>query len=337
MTEEGQEHEARYWEKQPDGRIHCLLCPVGCVIADGKKGVCLGRSNRDGTLYAVNYGQVVSVGMDPIEKKPLYNFYPGRSILSIGPNGCNLRCKFCQNWQISQTEVPTRYISPEQLLKLAEQYESLGVSYTYTEPMIWFEYFMDAGALLKEHGYKNVFVTNGTINPDPLKEMLPLIDAMNIDIKSMDPGFYDKLCHGHLDATLRTAKMARESGCHLEITNLIITNQNDDPEQLKKLAKWIVENLGPQTPLHFSKYFPAYELEEPPTKEETVHRAREIAVEVGLRNVYVGNLGPGESNDSGCQNCGELLVRRRGYSVDPVGLRSPGVCAKCGGEVDFVL
>ena len=323
--------EASYYEPRGDGKLRCLLCPNFCVIADGKQGTCRIRSNRGGTLYADAYGEVVSLSIDPIEKKPLYHFYPARPILSTGPNGCNFRCGFCQNSTISQKKVMTRTVTPEQLAEMASKNGSIGIAYTYTEPFIWFEYIRDAGILVHDRGLKNVLVSNGYVNEEPLRELLPVIDAMNVDVKSMNPEFYSKICGGRLEDVLRTVEIASGS-CHVEITNLIITNHNDTVEDFEKLTDWIA-SVDPSIPLHFSRYFPQYKFTEPETSVETLRTAYETA-KSKLDYVYVGNIAMEGTSDTCCPNCGSTLVERSYYSVNISGIKD-GTCASCGAKTDF--
>ncbi len=325
--------EALFYARKDDGRIQCLLCPQSCLISDGKVGLCLGRKNEGGRLYAVNYGKTVSVAIDPMEKKPLYHFRPGKTILSIAPNGCNLACAHCQNWEISQTSVPTQDLPPEELVAVALKSQGVGVAYTYTEPLIWYEYLLDAGKLVHEAGLANVLVTNGYINAEPLEDLLPLIDAMNIDVKSMDDAFYRTQCKGRVEPVLRTARMAREKGCHVEITNLLIPSLNDSDEDLDKLVAWVAD-LGRDTPLHFSRYFPRYQCDLPPTPAETLRRAYEKARE-HLSFVYVGNISLEGAGDTHCPQCGALLVSRSGYDVRVHQVKD-GRCQACGGPVNIV-
>jgi len=324
--------EAAYYEKTARGGVRCLLCPNECVIADGKTGACRIRGNRGGTLHADAYGEVVSLAVDPVEKKPLYHFHPGKPILSTGPNGCNFRCGFCQNSDISQGRVYTRRLSPEELASLASREGSIGVAYTYTEPFIWFEYIRDTGKLVRENGMVNVLVTNGYVNEAPLRELLPVIDAMNVDIKSMRPDFYTKVCGGKLDDVLRTVGIAAGS-CHVEVTNLVITGYNDTDDDFRKLAGWI-HGVKPEIPLHFSRYFPQYKFTAPPTSVDTLRRAYGIAREK-LPYVYVGNIHIDGTVDTVCPGCGSVLVNRRYYTAVTEGIEN-GACSSCGRPVDIV-
>ncbi|MCE5250633.1 AmmeMemoRadiSam system radical SAM enzyme [bacterium] len=323
--------EASYYEKLDKNRVRCILCPNFCTITDGNTGICRIRANRGGTLVAEGYGRVVSLAVDPIEKKPLYHFHPSSVILSTGVNGCNFRCGFCQNSEISQEDVNSRYIEPDELARLASQNGSIGVAYTYTEPFIWFEYIRDAGKLVRKRGLVNVLVTNGYVNEEPLRELLPVIDAMNVDIKSIRPEFYKKVCGGKLDDVLRTVETASKQ-CHVEVTNLVVTNYNDTDEDFEKLTDWIA-GVSQSMPLHFSRYFPHYRFSEPPTPVETLLRGYEIAKKK-LRYVYLGNVAVPGTSDTMCPSCGSVLVRRSYYSVSAAGIRG-GRCVSCGTAAEF--
>jgi len=282
--------EALYWEKEgSEGKVRCRLCPHECGIVNGLTGICGVRQNLKGKLYSAIYGETTSVALDPVEKKPLYHFHPGEYILSLGTKGCNFKCPFCQNWAISQDiEARTEAITPEWAVAKAKECRSFGIAYTYNEPFIWYEFVLDTAKLARKNGLKNVLVTNGYVNPRPLEEMLPVIDAMNIDLKSIDDEFYRRYCRGSLAPVLYTIKRSVKS-CHVEITNLVITGLNDKDEDFIRLADWICENAGPDIPVHFTRYFPCYHLELPPTSKETLERARRIAGKK-LNNVYLGNI-----------------------------------------------
>lgn len=281
--------EASYYQKLKSGKVQCLLCPKNCIIACGDQGNCGTRKNIDGTLYSLIYGKTTGLYIDPIEKKPLYHFHPGESILSLGTRGCNLACTFCQNWQISQN--PDAYlqdISMEDVVSEALSRKNFGIAYTYNEPFIWYEFVRDTAILAKENGIENVLVTNGYVNIKPLEELLPLIGAMNIDLKAMDDEFYRSTCQATLKPVLNTIKRAKQS-THVELTNLIIPTLNESDEQIRKLVDWIFNNTGSDTPLHLSRYFPCYKLNLPPTSVETLKRAQMIA-EKKLKYVYLGNV-----------------------------------------------
>ena len=325
--------EAAFYEKLPEGGAQCRLCPHECRIKEGGVGICRTRRLQEGVLYAVNYAQVASMAHDPIEKKPLYHFYPGSTIFSMGGNGCNLGCLFCQNWEISQSEVPTRGLAPEKAVELAGQSGSIGIAYTYSEPLVWFEYVLDCAKLARAKGLKSVLVTNGLINPEPLQLLIPWIDALNIDVKSMDEGFYKKICKGPLAPVLHTAEVASRS-CLVEITNLVIPTLNDSDADFQRLVDWIAERLGPETPLHFSRYFPHYQMEIQATPAETLMRAFQIA-QARLSYVYVGNLLDRGRNSTYCLHCHHLLVDRDGYRTLRLGVKD-GKCENCGRAVKII-
>lgn len=281
--------EALYYEKLDGRRTHCRLCPHECVIRDGARGFCGIRANKGGILYAESYGKATSIALDPVEKKPLYRYHPGEYILSLGTSGCNFRCQFCQNYSISQDlSAPVRDVTPDQVVKKAEEAGSFGIAYTYNEPFIWYEFVIDTARLAVSRGFCNVLVTNGFVNPQPLEEILPYIGAMNIDLKSMDDDFYKRVCAGRLEPVLGTIKRASRS-CHVELTNLIIPTLNDSEDAIGGLVDWVFKEVGPETPLHFSRYFPCYKMSLPPTPVETLKMAEKIAKRK-LKYVYLGNV-----------------------------------------------
>ncbi|MCP4634420.1 MAG: AmmeMemoRadiSam system radical SAM enzyme [candidate division Zixibacteria bacterium] len=328
------EKKAKYFERSDDDKVKCLLCPVGCKLKEGKSGVCRGRFCKDGELIVSNYGKVVSLSIDPIEKKPLYHFYPGQPILSTGPNGCNLKCANCQNWNISQENSQTRYISPEKMTEVCLNDGSIGVAYTYTEPFIWFEYLYDTMPLVQKNGGKNVLVTNGYVMPEPLEGILPFIDAMNIDLKSIDDKFYRKICHGRLENVQHTITRAYEFGIHIEITNLLITDLNDSSKQISDLINWVA-SISPSIPLHFSRYYPTYKMKNPGTSEETLKQAYEIARKK-MDYVYLGNINVQGTSDTFCPKCGIELINRQGYYANIKNL-SGTTCGVCGYEVNLII
>ncbi len=329
------EREALYWSAEDD-RIRCRLCPHNCLIAEGKRGICTVRENRAGRLVPLTYGRVSSLHLDPIEKKPLYHFHPGTMILSIGSWGCNLSCDFCQNWQISTGEVPTRELSPEETVRLASSGrggdQSIGIAYTYNEPMIWYEYVLDTSKLAHEQGLKNVLVTNGEIEEAPLTELLPHVDAMNVDIKAMSSDFYRHLCSGKEGPPRRTVELAFGQ-CHVEVTNLLIPGENDAPEQLRALVDWLA-GVSDRIPIHFSRYHPAHHRTTPATPMASLERAWEIAREK-LKYVYVGNAHLPGATDTCCPECGAVVIGRGGFWGADLHLED-SKCGQCGGEVDVV-
>ncbi len=325
--------EALFYTKE-NGVVSCGLCPHFCKIKNNKRGICRVRKNVDGTLVAETYGQLCSLNFDPIEKKPLYHFYPGCIILSVGSIGCNLHCKFCQNWEISQTNCDDfdylRDATPEQVLNIARQKgENIGIAYTYNEPGIWFEYMMDIARLASGSGLKNVMVTNGFITPEALASTFRYIDAYSVDLKAFSDEFYRKLTHAKLRPVLESLKQIHKSGKHLEITNLVITHQNDDPEQFHKMIDWIADQLGKETILHISRYYPTYQLDEPATSEKTLIRFYEIASRK-LDYVYLGNVRGDIGQDTICPGCHTVAIKRSGYFTEIVGINLDGQCESCG-------
>jgi pyruvate formate lyase activating enzyme len=281
--------EALYYEKLDNKKVRCHLCPYECTISASGHGACGVRVNNSGTLYTSVYGKTTGLSLDPIEKKPLYRYHPGEDILSLGTRGCNLHCEFCQNWHISQeVDGPTEDITSREVIERAKGLGSFGIAYTYNEPFIWYEFVLDTAKLAKAEGLENVLVTNGFVNKEPLEQMLPYIDAMNIDLKAFDEDFYAKVCKGRLKPVLDAIKISAKK-CHIELTNLIIPTLNDSDAMIRKMVDWTYVNLGPDTPLHLSRYFPCYKMTLPPTPMETLKRAEGIAREK-LKYVYVGNV-----------------------------------------------
>jgi len=319
--------DAAYSKVLENNKVKCHLCPAECVLTEGKYGICGSRYNKEGRLVTENYGELVSASYDPIEKKPLYHFYPGSLIFSTGANGCNFKCANCQNWEISQGKVPTNFVSPEDLVKLAGRKGSLGIAYTYTEPLIWYEYILQAGKLIHEAGLKNVVVSNGYINPEPLADLLPLIDAANIDLKGMDPQFYKRVCKGKLEPVLENIKILYKAGVALEITNLIITGLNDSDDDFERLTDFVA-GVSPGIPLHFSAYFPTYRMDRPATSPEKMLRAYEIASKK-INYVYLGNIRLSDRSDTFCPECKTKLIGRNGYRIEILGLEG-GKCTNCG-------
>jgi len=326
--------EAMYWEPAEGGRVHCLLCPHGCRIAEGEVGLCRVRRNVGATLRSENYERVSALHWDPIEKKPLFHFHPGSIILSIGTVGCNLACAFCQNWAISQDTAGTQRITAQEAFRIARSDpQNLGVAYTYNEPFIWYEYVLETSRLVKEGGLHNVLVTNGYVQEAPLRELLPFIDAMNVDVKSMNEGFYRDLCRGRADPPRRTVEIAHAAGCLVEVTNLIIPNWNDSDREIHALVDWLA-GLDADIPLHFSRYHPDYKLTEPATPTETLVRARDIAAEK-LHYVYIGNVRAGDGENTTCPHCGKTVISRDGFQVQNIAVKD-GKCEFCGRDVRIV-
>lgn len=283
--------QALFYEKLENNRVRCCLCPHECELTEGATGLCRSRRNEGGQLCSLNYARVASIALDPIEKKPLYHFHPGKLILSAGTFGCNFKCGYCQNWSIAHTDAQTREMTPEELADIAAAYESrgnIGVAYTYNEPTIWFEFVLEAARLVRRRGLVNVFVTNGFISPEPLEELLPLIDAMNIDLKAFSESFYQKYCKGSLAKVMKTIEHAAQS-CHVEITTLVIPGLNDSTEEIGKLAQWL-STIDRDIVLHLSRFIPSFRMNDiPPTTRSTLENARETALQY-LSHVYLGNV-----------------------------------------------
>ena len=330
--------EALFYTKIGDNVVTCELCPHRCRITQGSRGICKARENIDGGLYSRTYSEICSIAMDPIEKKPLYHFYPGSEILSVGSYGCNFFCLFCQNWQVSQNEVETMHYTPEEIVQAAMNQGSLGIAFTYNEPLINYEFVRDTSILARECGLKNVLVTNGYINPEPLTCLLEYIDGVNLDIKAGENEFYSSLCGGSINPVLATAKAIHEAGVHLEVTTLLIPGENDDKKELDWLAGWIAENCGKNTVAHLSAYFPRYKFDSDGTSADDLIKARGI-FKGHLEYVYCGNMALGaECSNTYCFKCGNELIRRIGYQIDLTGVDIRiRACCKCYADVPFCL
>ncbi len=325
-------HEARWWELDSNGRVHCYLCPRHCHIGAGQSGFCFIRVNEGGKLYSLGYGAPAALQIDPIEKKPLNHFLPGSQVFSMGTAGCNMGCFFCQNWDISkshQDQVHSRAVPPETVPLLALQYECDSIAFTYNEPTIWSEYVIDICREARKYGLKTVMVSNGYITREAFHDVYDHIDAANIDLKAFTETFYGRTTLTHLQPVLDTLGwLKRETSVWFEITNLMIPTLNDDPEETKRLAAWIAENLGLDVPLHFTAFHPDFKLRDKPrTPPETLHRAHAIAKEIGLHYVYEGNIWGGAS-DTHCINCHALLVKRSWHAVLKNRVRN-GKCPDC--------
>jgi pyruvate formate lyase activating enzyme len=286
-----------------------------------------------GKYYSLVYGNPCAVHMDPIEKKPFYHLLPASTSFSIATAGCNFRCKFCQNWEISQTTPDETYnleLPPEKVVALAKKAGSRSIAYTYAEPTIFFEYMMDTGKLAKKEGILNVYHSNGFINPQPLKELCQVLDAANIDLKGFTEEYYSSMSQGHLTPVLQTLKTLKHEGVHLEITNLVTPSKNDDADTVKKMCAWIKNELGADTPVHFSRFYPLYKLRNlPPTPVSTLEKCRQIAMDAGLEYVYIGNVPGHEGERTFCPKCKKVLISRQGYYIVEVNLEK-GKCKFCG-------
>ncbi len=313
--------------------VKCQLCPRGCVISEGHRGECGVRENRGGKLYTMVFGNPCALNNDPIEKKPFYHFLPATLAFSLATAGCNLHCQYCQNWTISQRrpeEVEVIDLPPETLVQAAVKYGSRSVAYTYSEPTIFYEYMLATAHLARATGLKNVVISAGYINPAPLIELCRVVDAIKIDLKGFNQEFYRKVCDGERDRVLEAIKTIHQEGVHLEVVNLVVPTLNDDQDELRELSRWLVENVGPDVPVHFSRFHPQYKLTNlPPTPVETLERAREMAIEEGLRYAYVGNV-PGHPGDhTYCHCCGQVIIERMGFYVMGYHIVD-GKCKFCG-------
>ena len=322
-----------YFTSLNGGEIQCELCPHRCRVAKGKRGMCRVRENREGKYYSLVYGNPCAVHLDPIEKKPLFHVLPATTSFSLATAGCNLQCKFCQNWEISQAfpeDVYSYDVPPELVIKKAKENGAHSVAYTYVEPTIFYEYMMDTGALAKKAGLLNVTHSNGFINPDPLRNLCKVLDAANIDLKGFTEAFYRELCSGEINPVLETLKTLKKGKVHLEITNLMIPTKNDEMPVLKEMCVWIKKELGPDTPIHFSRFYPLYKLKSlPPTPVSTLERAREIALSSGLEYVYIGNVPGHAAENTFCPKCKKMIIRRTGYMIGEVHMKE-GKCGYCG-------
>lgn len=317
----------------------CELCPKNCRITEGHSGDCRARMVVDGELRAVTYGKPCAIHVDPVEKKPLFHFLPGTPILSLATAGCNLHCKFCQNWTISQTgpeDIRNIDLPPEDAVKLALAQKCPSISYTYTEPVVYFEYAYETSHLARQRGLRNVTVTAGYISRRPMEMLCSVIDASNTDLKAFDERFYRDVCEGSLKPVLDGMVLMKERGVWIEVTNLVIPTLNDDLDTIRKMCRWLLANLGEDTPLHFSRFFPMFKIRNlPPTPVDRLMQARDTALQVGLKYVYVGNvLGTG-AEDTYCPHDNTLLIKRMGHSVLENRMVN-GCCPKCGTRIPGV-
>ncbi|MBN1846745.1 MAG: AmmeMemoRadiSam system radical SAM enzyme [Sedimentisphaerales bacterium] len=331
--------EAVLWKPLEDGQVRCNLCNFRCTIADGAQGACQVRANEGGVLYSLNYHKVCSTAVDPIEKKPLFHFQPGSRSLSVACPGCNFRCDFCQNWQISQLprlheKLIGRSHTPQEVVLAARQNHCRSISYTYTEPTVFMELCAECGRLARRQHLANVFVSNGFMTIEAIEYARDFLDAINIDLKAFTEQFYQKHCRARLAPVLETLRhVARRTEIWLEVTTLVIPGRNDSDQELRQMAEFIANELGPDVPWHLSRFHPDYQLDEPaPTPPATLERACQFARQAGLRHVYVGNLPGSGYEDTICPDCGHLLVERRGYRIGRYQILN-GACPACGAKV----
>lgn len=332
--------EAMFYRPLEEGRVECYLCHHHCHISPSKKGMCGVRENREGKLYSLVYGRAISMNVDPIEKKPIFHLLPGSTSFSIATVGCNFRCLQCQNHEISQMPIDEKRIEgssvpPARIVSLAEQYRCQSISYTYTEPTIYFEYAYETSILAKQKGIKNIFVTNGYMSKEVLQTIHPYLDAANVDLKSFQEKFYKEVCRASLQPVLDNLRLMRELGIWVEVTTLVIPTLNDSDEEFEQIARFIL-SLGREVPWHISAFYPTYRMVHlPRTPASTLHRARKIGLGVGLRYVYCGNIPGEEGEDTYCPQCGQKIIERIGFRV----LKNEvikGVCRYCHTPIDGI-
>ncbi|MFZ5571726.1 MAG: AmmeMemoRadiSam system radical SAM enzyme [Thermodesulfobacteriota bacterium] len=312
-------HEGAFYTKMFDHKVVCGICPHKCVLSPGDRSLCRSRVNIGGVLYSLTYGNPCSVNIDPIEKKPLFHFMPRTTSFSIACAGCNFRCLNCQNWEISQAkphEVRHTELFPGEVVAAARRAGAGTIAYTYSEPITFYEYMLETARLARAESIRNVLISAGYINEEPLLNLCRYLDGANINLKSFSDGIYRKLNGGRLDPVLKTFKTLHAQKVHFEMTNLVVPGYVDDPEMVKRMCAWILDNLGPDNPLHFIRFFPKYKLDRlPPTPVSTLTRFRELAMQAGIRYVYVGNVPGHEGHHTYCHACGKLLIRREGYFI----------------------
>jgi len=332
--------EAYLFEELEDKKVRCNLCNHRCVIAEGKRGRCEVRENKGGKLYSLVYGKLISANVDPIEKKPFFHFLPGSTAFSIATVGCNFRCQHCQNYEISQMpkdqgRIVGREVEPKEIVRRAVEYGCSSISYTYTEPTIFFEYAYDTAEIAQGEGLKNTFVTNGFMTPEALEMISPYLDAANVDLKSFREDFYREVCSAHLRPVLENIERMKALGIWVEVTTLVIPTLNDSEEELRQIARFI-RSVGPEIPWHVTAFHPDYTmLDKPRTPVETLKRAREIGFEEGLRYVYSGNVPGDEGENTYCWNCHRMIIRRWGFQVLEKRIEG-GHCTFCGASIDGV-
>ncbi len=324
--------EARYYKKHPDREVECLLCPRLCRLGDKERGYCGARENDGGTYYSLVYGKACSANVDPIEKKPFFHFLPGSDAFSIATAGCNVSCKFCQNWQISQVrpeQVAHFDLPPEAVAAAASKYQCASVAYTYTEPVVFFEYMVDSSVAARQKGIKNCVVTAGHIQPEPLQDLLKVVDAVKIDLKAFRQDFYTAYVRGELQPVLDAIRTVHRSKVWLEIVYLVIPTLNDSPEDIGKMSRWIRQEIGPDVPLHFTRFHPMYLMKNlPPTPLSTLETLRDVAIQAGLHYVYLGNVPGHKAESTDCPRCGKTVIERFGLEIRGIHL-DKGACGFC--------
>lgn len=331
--------EARHYEKQPHKKIKCVLCPRECVVDDRERGYCGARENRGGTYYTLVYSRAVSAHVDPIEKKPFFHFLPGTTAFSVATAGCNVNCKMCQNWEISQVrpeQVDALYLPPQKLAQLARDTGCAAIAYTYSEPVIFYEWMYDCAKASRPLGIKNVVVTGGYIKEKPLRELCKVVDAIKVDLKAFSEKYYREIVNGELKPVLDALVVMKSEGVWTEIVYLVVPTLNDKDDELRGLARWVKSNLGPDVPVHFSRFYPQYLLKNlPPTPLKTLERAKQIADSEGLHYVYIGNVPGHPAENTYCPSCKRAVVERTGYTIRGIHLNR-GRCKYCHREIPGV-
>ncbi|HID60849.1 MAG TPA: AmmeMemoRadiSam system radical SAM enzyme [Hadesarchaea archaeon] len=331
---------AMFWKKLQKGKVRCTLCPRYCVVPPGKLGFCRARKNVNGEFYTLVYGSIISMGVDPVEKKPFYHFWPGSNAFSIAVPGCTFRCLHCQNWEISQVGVEgVKYedLSPERIVDIAKRYNCKGISLTYSEPILASEYAIDIGKLARREGLYTTYVTNGYITLDALQELAPHLDAANVDVKAFNDDFYRKICGvSGIRPVLETCEWMVGHGVHLEVTYLVIPRENDSQDEIRKFCKWVIDKLGPDVPIHFSRFYPHYKMtDRESTPIMTLERAMSIAKGESIHHVYIGNVPGHEGDNTYCPKCGELLIERCGFDIIQWRLKDHR-CPKCYTKINII-
>ena len=331
--------EAKYYQRLPHQEVECQLCPRRCWVGDLERGYCGVRENRGGIYYTLVHSRPAALNIDPIEKKPFFHFLPSTMAFSLGTAGCNLQCKFCQNWEISQVrpeQVQNVHLPPEAIVSEAQKAACTSIAYTYSEPIIFYEYMLDSARLAKKKGIKSVVVTNGFINREPLLELCRQVDAIKVDLKGFTPRYYQEFCRGELKPVLESLKVLQRAGVWHEIVYLQVPTLNDQEGPIRQMCLWIKEELSADVPLHFTRFHPMYLLKNlPPTPVPSLERSRQIALDAGLRFVYLGNVPGHEGENTYCPRCRKTLIRRLGYSIRENNLRK-GACQFCGEKIPGV-
>ena len=332
--------EASFYTQLENDQVQCGLCPNRCLLAPGQRGLCKVRQNIKGKLYSLVYGKPVSIHVDPIEKKPFYHFLPGSQVYSLATAGCNLECKYCQNWDIAQRlpeDLESIPMTPEEVVQAAMAAKAGVIAFTYNEPTVWYEYMLDIAKLAKEKDLRTVVVSSGFINQEPLKELLPYIDAYKIDLKSFNSETYRTLIRGRLEPVMDTIKTINESGTWLELVHLLVPGYTDDMKEMEEMCQWIKEELGPDVPLHFSRFWPKFKLTNlSPTPEKTVKEAREVCLKVGLNYVYTGNIDDVIGSTTFCPNTQKALLVRQGYLIEKNEIKAEGEAESCNKSIPGV-